>query len=79
VHLSARTSTRSWPATTWAKYATVGETWLGWWPVAFEVDEVEDLFRPVPFRDVVFRIAVQEATGREASVPERPPETEGAP
>ena len=94
-----------------AKYATVGETWLGWWPVAFEVDEVEDLFRwrsvvvhggfygvdpeldrevrahavellrtllpemlaaddPVPFRDVVFRIAVQEVTGREAYVAE---------
>lgn len=81
-----------------------------WWPVAFEVDEVEDLFRwrsvaihggfypvpkesvtgqnpvwsravellrtlvpetfraddPVPERTVVFRIAVQEVTGREA-------------
>lgn len=90
---------------------TTGDTW---WPVAFEVDEVEDLFRwrsavvhggfyvvgpernpgdrevwgravehlrtllpetlgaddPVPFRDVVFRIAVQEVTGREAYVPE---------
>lgn len=81
-----------------------------WWPVAFEVDEVEDLFRwrsvvvhggfytvaedeagvhadewrrgiallrtlipetfaegdPVAFRTVVFRMAVQEITGREA-------------
>ena len=103
-----------------AKYATVGETWLGWWPVAFEVDEVEDLLRwrsvvvhggfyvvdpepdrevhgravellrtllpeafadddPVPFRDVVFRIAVQEATGREALAPESPAVTEDGP
>lgn len=81
-----------------------------WWPVAFEVDEVEDLFRwrsvvvhgglytipaggagweeeawqtglellrtlipetfteddPVAFRTILFRIAVQEITGREA-------------
>lgn len=85
-------------------------TGYAWWPVAFEVDEVEDLFHwrsvvvhggfytippegadwerqewskgvellrglipetftegdPVPHRNVVFRIAVQEATGREA-------------
>lgn len=87
-----------------AKLEATGENW---WPVAFEVDEVEDLFRwrsvvvhggfytlppegpgeereravealrtllpetltpddPVPFRDVLFRIAVQEVTGREA-------------
>ena len=81
-----------------------------WWPVAFEVDEVDDLFRwrsavvhggfytldpagatwereearkaiellrtlvpetmtdddPVPFRSVIFRIAVQEVSGRAA-------------
>jgi uncharacterized protein len=81
-----------------------------WWPVAFEVDEVEELFRwrsvvvhggfytlpqlgahweveewkrgvealrtvlpetftdedPVAFRDIMFRIAVQEISGREA-------------
>lgn len=84
-----------------------------WWPVAFEVDEVDDLFEwrsvvvhggfytlsaegsewelrerdkaievvrklvpetftpddPTPFRDVLFRIAVQEVTGRSATVP----------
>ncbi|HET8654945.1 MAG TPA: pyridoxamine 5'-phosphate oxidase family protein [Longimicrobiaceae bacterium] len=92
------------------KVETTGESW---WPVAFEVDEVEGLFRwrsvvvhggfyvidpggpewereeyeravrllrvlipetgaegdPVPFRTVLFRIAVQEATGREATGP----------
>ncbi|HEU0300920.1 MAG TPA: hypothetical protein VFR37_15770 [Longimicrobium sp.] len=31
------------------------------WPVAFEVDA------PVPFRTVLFRIAAQELTGREAT------------
>ena len=85
-----------------------------WWPVAFEVDEIEDLFRwrsviihggfyvihpdgptpereeyqraigllrklipetrtdddPTPFRNLVFRIAVQEVTGK-AAEPER--------
>jgi hypothetical protein len=90
-----------------AKMEAVGYTW---WPVAFEVDEVEELFRwrsvvvhggfyvlpedgserqadeweqgvallrtllpetltaddPVSFRTVVFRMAVQEVTGREA-------------
>lgn len=105
------------------KYATVGENWSGWWPVAFEVDEVEHLFRwrsvvvhggfylvdpegsaadreawaravellralvpetlapgdPVPFRDVVFRIAVQEATGREAFVSRTGSESEQGP
>lgn len=94
-----------------AKYEALGETAYRWWPVVFEVDEVEALFRwrsvlvrggfyvihpdgpeweretwekavellrtllpetlregdPVPFRTVVFRIAVQEATGREAT------------
>lgn len=87
------------------KLQITGETW---WPVAFEVDEIEGTFRwrsvvvnggfyvlspdgpeweraereraiellrtvtpeaftatdPVPYRDIVFRIAVQEATGR---------------
>lgn len=91
-------------------YGALGETAYHWWPVVFEVDEVEELFRwrsvlvrggfyvipsegaaferetwmkalgllrtllpdtlreedPVPFRTVLFRIAVQEATGREA-------------
>jgi nitroimidazol reductase NimA-like FMN-containing flavoprotein (pyridoxamine 5'-phosphate oxidase superfamily) len=90
-----------------AKLDVTGTTW---WPVAFEVDEVEELFRwrsvvvhggfytvaddgveshaeewrrgiellrmlvpdtfaegdPVGFRTVVFRMAVQEVTGREA-------------
>lgn len=90
-----------------AKLETTGTTW---WPVAFEVDEIEALFRwrsvvvhggfyvlpgdgtdrqdeewaqgvallrtllpetfteadPVAFRTVVFRMAVQEVTGREA-------------
>ena len=97
-----------------SKYEVVGETAYKWWPVAFEVDEIEDLFSwrsvvvhggffimpaegtdemmaerkraiellrtlvpetfrendPAPHRTVVFRIAVQEATGREASPPE---------
>ena len=87
----------------------LGVTGTTWWPVAFEVDEVEEIFRwrsvvvhggfytlddeaqvqgeewargvallrtlvpetftdddPVAFRTVVFRMAVQEATGREA-------------
>ncbi|HEX7239339.1 MAG TPA: pyridoxamine 5'-phosphate oxidase family protein [Longimicrobiaceae bacterium] len=96
-----------------AKLAMVAENWYGWSPVAFEVDEVEDVFRwrsvvvhggfylirpeenapdrevagravellrtlvpetltaadPVPFRDVLFRIAAQEVTGREAILP----------
>jgi len=90
-----------------AKLETTGTTW---WPVAFEVDEIEELFRwrsvvvhggfytvpengsdaqreewrqgvellrtlipdtfteddPVAFRTVVFRMAVQQVTGREA-------------
>jgi nitroimidazol reductase NimA-like FMN-containing flavoprotein (pyridoxamine 5'-phosphate oxidase superfamily) len=93
-------------------------TGYSWHPVAFEVDEVEDLFRwrsvvvhggfytipfngagpevkewergaellrglvpetfreddPVPFRTIMFRIAVQEVSGREAI----PPTPEGA-
>jgi len=93
-----------------AKVEAIGQ---GWWPVAFEVDEVDDLFHwrsvvvhggfylipeegaewemaerekavellrtlipgtfsesdPTPFRQVLFRIAVQEATGREAIPP----------
>lgn len=88
--------------------AKIEATGTSWWPVAFEVDEVDDLFDwrsvvvhggfyaiapdrvgemeeawmrgvgllrrlipetlregdPVPGRDIVFRIAVQEATGR---------------
>lgn len=90
------------------KYRALGETAYRWWPVVFEVDEVEDLFHwrsvlvqggfyvlspegsdemretwenalellrtlvpatlqaddPVPHRTVLFRIAVQEVTGR---------------
>ena len=86
-----------------AMLETTGETW---WPVAFEVDEAEELFRwrsvvvhggfytipagereeweegvqllrtllpetytaddPVAFRQVLFRIAVQDVSGREA-------------
>lgn len=90
--------------------AKLDTTGFSWWPVAFEVDEVEALFQwrsvivhggfytlkhdgadwerrewrlaldalrglipetltendPTPFRDVLFRIAVQEATGRQA-------------
>jgi len=89
--------------------AKLGVTGTTWWPVAFEVDEVEEIFRwrsvvvhggfytlddelevekeewargvellrtlvpatftqddPVAFRTVVFRMAVQEVTGREA-------------
>jgi nitroimidazol reductase NimA-like FMN-containing flavoprotein (pyridoxamine 5'-phosphate oxidase superfamily) len=97
-----------------AKMEAVGYTW---WPVAFEVDEVEEIFRwrsvvvhggfytipadgsgweaeewrtgvellrrivpetfhaedPVAFRTVIFRIAVQDVTGREA-VPGAPPD-----
>ncbi|HEX6927575.1 MAG TPA: pyridoxamine 5'-phosphate oxidase family protein [Longimicrobiaceae bacterium] len=89
-------------------------TGYSWWPVAFEVDEVEGLFQwrsvvvhggfytipatgvdwevqewqrsvellrtlipetfteedPVAFRDIVFRIAVQEISGREAVSPD---------
>ena len=96
-----------------SKYVALGETAYGWWPVVFQVDEVEDLFRwrsvlaqggfyilsgergeadldiweqapallrtlvpetlaendPVPFRTVLFRIAVQEASGRESTPP----------
>lgn len=96
-----------------AKYKALGETAYQWWPVLFEVDEVEGLFSwrsivihggfyvltddrtpaeqeiwakaldllrslvpatlrnhdPVPFRTILFRIAVQEATGREAVPP----------
>lgn len=93
-----------------AKHEALGSTAYGWWPVVFEVDEVQELFSwrsvlvhggfyvinpeggplereawekavqvlrtlvpetlrandPVPFRTVLFRIAVQEARGREA-------------
>ena len=93
-----------------AKFDALGETAYRWWPVAFEVDEVKDIFDwrsvvvqggffvldpdgapperqaweealelvrtlnpkalrkddPTPFRTVLFRISVQEATGREA-------------
>jgi len=94
------------------KYATLGETAYGWWPVVFEVDEVESLFEwrsvlvrggfyllsrddpahaddwerglellrtllpqtldagdPVPQRTALFRIAAQESTGRESTIP----------
>jgi nitroimidazol reductase NimA-like FMN-containing flavoprotein (pyridoxamine 5'-phosphate oxidase superfamily) len=95
--------------------AKIHATGYSWHPVAFEVDEVEDLFRwrsvvvhggfytipvdgtepevkewkrgvellrrlvpgtfekddPVPFRDIMFSIAVQELSGREASGDER--------
>jgi uncharacterized protein len=98
-----------------SKYETLGDNAFHWWPVVFEVDEVEDLFRwrsilahggfhviertgteseletwlkavgllrtlvpatlrsddPVPSRTVLFRISIQEATGREASAPDR--------
>lgn len=94
-----------------AKYEALGDTAYQWWPVVFEVDEVESLFRwrsilvsggfyvipeegegtdddvraralellrtlipgtmtaddPVPFRNDLFRIALQEATGREST------------
>ncbi len=94
-----------------AKLETTG---YSWWPVAFEVDEIDGMFRwrsvvihggfytlpadgtereraewtkgvellrtllpetltehdPVPLREVVFRIAVQEASGREARTDE---------
>ena len=96
--------------------AKIQATGQEWWPVAFEVDEVEDVFRwrsvvvhggfyvldehgpdgesaqwreglqllrqiipqsmaegdPVPHRRVLFRIAVQEMTGREAQPGEEP-------
>ena len=95
------------------KYEKIGQTAYGWWPVVFEVDEVEDLFSwrsvlvrggfyllkredpasteaweeglrllrtllpstlrvgdPTPHRTALFRIAVQEATGRAATPPE---------
>jgi nitroimidazol reductase NimA-like FMN-containing flavoprotein (pyridoxamine 5'-phosphate oxidase superfamily) len=95
------------------KYENIAQTAYQWWPVVFQVDEVEDLFRwrsvlvhggfyvlsrdasreereswahaleqvrtldpaalgdndAVPFRTVLFRIAVQEATGRESTQP----------
>lgn len=94
------------------KARDLGETAQKWWPVVFEVDEVESLFRwrsvlvgggfyvipeegtaadsevresavallrtllpetltdddPVPFRNLLFRIAVQETTGRESDM-----------
>lgn len=94
-----------------SKHETLAETAHEWWPVVFEVDEVEDLFRwrsvlvyggfyvlragesapereaweqalellrtlvpealrpgdPTPGLTILFRIAVQEATGREAT------------
>ncbi|MEX0912657.1 MAG: pyridoxamine 5'-phosphate oxidase family protein, partial [Gemmatimonadota bacterium] len=93
------------------KYQALADSAYHWWPVVFEVDEVEELFRwrsviarggfylianegsaadretwmkavgllrtlvpetlrendPGPGRTVLFRIAVQEATGREAT------------
>jgi hypothetical protein len=93
------------------KFEALGETAHQWWPVVFEVDEVEGLFRwrcvlvhggfhviphdgtpserqawtkavellrtlipdtlrdgdPVPFRTVLFRIAAQVVSGREAT------------
>lgn len=93
-----------------ATYQALGETAYQWWPVVFEVDEVEELFRwrsvlvhggfyllqpdgpppereawekalemvrtlipealrandPVPSRTTLFRISVQETSGREA-------------
>ena len=93
-----------------SKGTKIEMTGYSWWPVAFEVDEVEELFRwrsvvvhggfytipyhgtereveewkqgvdllrelipetftaddPVPFRTILFRIAVQEKKGREA-------------
>jgi hypothetical protein len=96
------------------KYETIARTAYQWWPVVFEVDEVDDLFRwrsvlvrggfyvlsrdageeererwarglelvrrldpaalgkddVVPFRTVLFRIAVQEASGRESALPQ---------
>lgn len=96
------------------KLKTTGESW---WPVAFEVDEIEGLFEwrsavvhggfytlsddgpawereereravellrtlvpatftendPVPSRDIVFRIAVQEVSGRQATTPPASP------
>lgn len=99
-----------------SKYETLGATAHGWWPVVFEVDEVEGLFSwrsvlihggfyvlsqegaederhvwaqalallrgllpetlreddPTPFRTVLFRIAVQEATGRMCTPPGAP-------
>ncbi|MET0398607.1 MAG: pyridoxamine 5'-phosphate oxidase family protein [Longimicrobiaceae bacterium] len=72
-----------------AKYAAVGETWLGWWPVAFEVDEVEDLFR---WRSAVvhggFYVVDPEHDREEQAravellrtfLPETPPRSEGEP
>jgi nitroimidazol reductase NimA-like FMN-containing flavoprotein (pyridoxamine 5'-phosphate oxidase superfamily) len=96
-----------------SKYEDLTKTAYRWWPVVFEVDEVEDLFNwrsvlvrggfylidpvhapnqqadwnravellrtlvpetlrdrdPVPFRTAIFRISMQEATGREAIPP----------
>lgn len=94
-----------------SKYRALGTTAYRWWPVVFEVDEVEDLFHwrsvvvrggfyviapedskqeretweralqllrslvpetlteadPLPERTILFRIAVQEVTGRECT------------
>lgn len=99
-----------------SKYEKLAGTAYQWWPVAFEVDEVEGIFSwrsvlinggfyvlspdgaeeerqawekglgllrgllpetlregdPVPFRNVLFRIAVQEASGRECIPPGEP-------
>lgn len=96
-----------------SKLKTLAATAYRWWPVVFQVDEVEDLFHwrsvvvrggfymlsrdgtdeeraawergvelmrelvptalregdPTPFRTVIFRIAVQEVTGRAAEPP----------
>lgn len=96
-----------------SKYRTLAGTAYQWWPVVFEVDEVEAIFSwrsvlvhggfyvlsnerseeerevwnralellrgfiaetldegdPTPFRTVLFRIAVQEASGRECTPP----------
>ena len=96
-----------------AKYEALVQTAYRWWPVVFQVDEVEDLFRwrsvlirggfyalprnatkaeraewkqalellrtldpdalhagdAAPFRTLLFRISLQEATGRESTQP----------
>lgn len=44
-----------------AKYEALGETAHGWWPVVFEVDEVEDLFH---WRSVLRRTPEREGWER---------------